>query len=286
MTKRHFTIFTEVCRQMSFSKAAEALNTTQPTVSLAVKELEEHYGVRLFERMNRRIYMTEAGRALLSTAQEVLRGFQQAEDQLRKAPYRLRVGANVTFGATRLPRVLAQFRRKCPQVELSALVGNSDGIERLLLENRLDVGLVDNVTFSQHLRVQPLFQEDMALLCAPAFPHRPQSLEELATLPLLLRERGSGTRRSVDRVFEEHSLSPQPFLESVSSTALIEAARAGVLRLSPSLARRELETGALLPLKVPGARFFRQYFCALHKQKALSPPLEELLALLRENCEK
>lgn len=184
--------------------------------------------------------------------------------------------------------MLAQFRRKCPQVELSALVGNSDGIERLLLENRLDVGLVDNVTFSQHLRVQPLFQEDMALLCAPAFPHRPQSLEELAALPLLLRERGSGTRRSVDRVFEEHSLSPQPFLESVSSTALIEAARAGlgVLILSPSLARRELETGALLPLKVPGARFFRQYFCALHKQKALSPPLEELLALLRENCEK
>ena len=84
-------------------------------MSLAVKELEEHYGVRLFERMNRRIYMTEAGRALLSTAQEVLRGFQQAEDQLRKAPYRLRVGANVTFGATRLPRVLAQFRRKCPR---------------------------------------------------------------------------------------------------------------------------------------------------------------------------
>ena len=61
MTKRHFTIFTEVCRQMSFSKAAEALNTTQPTVSLAVKELEEHYGVRLFERMNRRIYITRPG---------------------------------------------------------------------------------------------------------------------------------------------------------------------------------------------------------------------------------
>ena len=115
MTKRHFTIFAEVCRQMSFSKAAEALNTTQPTVSLAVKELEEHYGVRLFERMNRRIYMTEAGRALLSTAQEVLRGFQQAEDQLRKAPYRLRVGANVTFGATRLPRVLASSGGSAPR---------------------------------------------------------------------------------------------------------------------------------------------------------------------------
>ena len=84
-------------------------------------------------------------------------------------------------------------------------------------------------------------------------------------------------------MFLEHPVHRAP-----GAAAPIEAARAGlgVLILSPSLARRELETGALLPLKVPGARFFRQYFCALHKQKALSPPLEELLALLRENCEK
>ena len=78
MTRKHFTIFVEVCRFLNFSQAAEALNTTQPAVSLAVKELESHYGVALFERMNRRVYLTPAGEALLATAQDVLRGFQEA----------------------------------------------------------------------------------------------------------------------------------------------------------------------------------------------------------------
>ena len=80
MTRKHFTIFVEVCRFLNFSQAAEALNTTQPAVSLAVKELESHYGVALFERMNRRVYLTPAGEALLATAQDVLRGFQEAEE--------------------------------------------------------------------------------------------------------------------------------------------------------------------------------------------------------------
>ena len=114
----------------------------------------------------------------------------------------------------------------------------------------------------------------MALLCAPAFPHRPQSLEELAALPLLLRERGSGTRRSVDRVFEEHSLSPQPFLESVSSTALIEAARAGlgVLILSPSLARRNWRREPFCRWRSP-APGFSASTSAPSTSKRLSPRL-------------
>ena len=283
MTKRHLEIFVEACRHMSFSRAAEALGTTQPAVSLAIGELEGHYGVRLFERMNRRVYLTQAGETLLATAREILRGFQEAENQLHQGPYRLRVGANVTFGSTRRPAVLNQFQARFPLVELQALVGNSDEIETKLLENQLDVGVVDNVNFSPQLHTRPLFQEVMAVLCAPDFPRQPASLEELSRLPLLLREKGSGTRLSIDRTFEERGLSPQPFLESISSTALVEAAKAGlgIAILSEVLVRRELKSGALVTLELPGVRFFRQYTCALHKQKALAPPLEAFLALLR-----
>ncbi len=287
MTKRHLEIFAEACRQMSFSKAAEALGTTQPAVSLAIKELEEHYGVPLFERMNRRVYITEAGCRLLHTAQEVLQGFQEAEDSLRRGrPFSLRVGANVTFGATRLAPLLRKFQALQPQTVLEAVVENSDRIEKKLLENQLDVGVVDNVSFSPHLKTRPLTRENMALLCAPDFDPQPRTLEELARLPLLLREEGSGTRRSVDRLFEEQGLSPHPFFESISSTALLEAAKAGlgVLILSESLAQQELEEKTLVRLEIPGVRFFRQYFCALHRQKALSPPLEAFLSLLQEQA--
>ena len=176
MTRKHLTIFTQACRLQSFSKAAQALGTTQPAVSLAIRELESHYGTKLFERMNRRVYLTPAGEALYQQAQNILRGFQQAEEQLRQAPARLRVGANVTLGAARLPALLAQFRQRCPQVRLSALVANSREIEEGLLENRLDLGLVDNLTFSQHLRALPLFQEDMAALAVPGSPYAPGTL--------------------------------------------------------------------------------------------------------------
>lgn len=282
MTRKHFTIFVEVCRFLNFSQAAEALNTTQPAVSLAVKELESHYGVALFERMNRRVYLTPAGEALLATAQDVLRGFQEAEETLGQGrPLALRVGANVSFGEAGLAQVLGRFRQEHPQVRLRALVANSDKIQSLLAENQLDVGIVDGLGVSERLRAQTLYQEDLVLAAAPGRFPAPATVEELAALPLLLREPGSGLRSSVDRVFSQQGLAPQPLLESTSTAALAQAAKAGlgVAILPEALAQREsgLQVGT-----VPEVRFFRQFACALHRQKAPSPALEAFLALLRD----
>lgn len=282
MTRKHFTIFVEVCRFLNFSQAAEALNTTQPAVSLAVKELESHYSVALFERMNRRVYLTPAGEALLATAQDVLRGFQEAEETLGQGrPLALRVGANVSFGEAGLAQVLGRFRQEHPQVRLRALVANSDKIQSLLAENQLDVGIVDGLGVSERLRAQPLYQEDLVLAAAPGRFPAPATVEELAALPLLLREPGSGLRSSVDRVFSQQGLVPQPLLESTSTAALAQAAKAGlgVAILPEALAQREsgLQVGT-----VPEVRFFRQFACALHRQKAPSPALEAFLALLRD----
>lgn len=282
MTRKHFTIFVEVCRFLNFSQAAEALNTTQPAVSLAVKELESHYGVALFERMNRRVYLTPAGEALLATAQDVLRGFQEAEETLGQGrPLALRVGANVSFGEAGLAQVLGRFRQEHPQVRLRALVANSDKIQSLLAENQLDVGIVDGLGVSERLRAQPLYQEDLVLAAAPGRFPAPATVEELAALPLLLREPGSGLRSSVDRVFSQQGLALQPLLESTSTAALAQAAKAGlgVAILPEALAQREsgLQVGT-----VPEVRFFRQFACALHRQKAPSPALEAFLALLRD----
>lgn len=282
MTRKHFTIFVEVCRFLNFSQAAEALNTTQPAVSLAVKELESHYCVALFERMNRRVYLTPAGEALLATAQDVLRGFQEAEETLGQGrPLALRVGANVSFGEAGLAQVLGRFRQEHPQVRLRALVANSDKIQSLLAENQLDVGIVDGLGVSERLRAQPLYQEDLVLAAAPGRFPAPATVEELAALPLLLREPGSGLRSSVDRVFSQQGLAPQPLLESTSTAALAQAAKAGlgVAILPEALAQRE---SGLQVETVPEVRFFRQFACALHRQKAPSPALEAFLALLRD----
>ena len=282
MTRKHFTIFVEVCRFLNFSQAAEALNTTQPAVSLAVKELESHYGVALFERITRRLHLTPAGAARLAPAQAVRRGFHAAEETRGQGrPLALRVGANVSFGEAGLAQVLGRFRQEHPQVRLRALVANSDKIQSLLVENQLDVGIVDGLGVSERLRAQPLYQEDLVLAAAPGRFPAPATVEELAALPLLLREPGSGLRSSVDRVFSQQGLAPQPLLESTSTAALAQAAKAGlgVAILPEALAQREsgLQVGT-----VPEVRFFRQFACALHRQKAPSPALEAFLALLRD----
>lgn len=271
----------EVCRFLNFSQAAEALNTTQPAVSLAVKELESHYGVALFERMNRRVYLTPAGEALLATAQDVLRGFQEAEETLGQGrPLGPRWGQTSALARRPGPGSGA-LPSRTPTSEAAALVANSDKIQSLLVENQLDVGIVDGLGVSERLRAQPLYQEDLVLAAAPGRFPAPATVEELAALPLLLREPGSGLRSSVDRVFSQQGLAPQPLLESTSTAALAQAAKAGlgVAILPEALAQREsgLQVGT-----VPEVRFFRQFACALHRQKAPSPALEAFLALLRD----
>ena len=184
-------------------------------------------------------------------AQDVLRGFQEAEETLGQGrPLALRVGANVSFGEAGLAQVLGRFRQEHPQVRLRALVANSDKIQSLLAENQLDVGIVDGLGVSERLRAQPLYQEDLVLAAAPGRFPAPATVEELAALPLLLREPGSGLRSSVDRVFSQQGLAPQPLLESTSTAALAQAAKAGlgVAILPEALAQREsgLQVGTCL----------------------------------------
>ena len=202
MTLRHLEIFSAVCAQESFTRAAEQLNMAQPAVSLAIRELEVFYNVRLFERMNRRVYLTEAGRTLRQYADTVLSQFQESVEVLREsgAQGACRFGVHVTLGETRLAGILAHLAEALPEITVRASIHNSRETERMILQNELDFAVVDNVTVSPHYLVEPLCGEELAAVCAPGYLEGKNSLTlaELAEERLLLRERGSGTRNSVD----------------------------------------------------------------------------------------
>ena len=170
MTLRHLEIFRAVCARESVTQAAEALNMTQPAVSMAVKELEAFYGVRLFERMNRRLYITEAGRSLLQYADTVLTQFQESVQVLRQggARGRCRFGMTVTIGETWLPAILTRLKEELPELDVEAFIQNSRRTEEMVLRNEIDFALVDNVSSaSRSQRVTPLLRETMAAVCAP-----------------------------------------------------------------------------------------------------------------------
>jgi len=144
VTLRHLEIFSAVCAQESFTRAAEQLNMAQPAVSLAIRELEVFYNVRLFERMNRRVYLTEAGRTLRQYADTVLSQFQESVEVLREsgAQGACRFGVHVTLGETRLAGILAHLAEALPEITVRASIHNSRETERMILQNELDFAVV------------------------------------------------------------------------------------------------------------------------------------------------
>ena len=288
MTLRHLEIFSAVCTQGSFTKAAEKLNMAQPAVSLAIRELETFYAVRLFERMNRRVYLTEAGRTLRQYADTVLSQFRESVEVLREsgAGGFCSFGVHVTLGETRLAGILTRLAAELPEMQVRACVQNSRETERMILQNELDFAVVDNVTVSPHYLVEPLREEALAAVCAPEYlPGRDTlTLAELAEERLLLRERGSGTRNSVDGVFQAAGIPVRPVLESVSTAALLACARAGIgITLLPrSLVEADLVSCRLRELAVADGAFRRTYFLVRHRSKYLTGGMRQVLQVVRE----
>lgn len=298
MTLRHLNLFMEVCRQGSITLAAEELNMAQPAVSYAIKELESYYEVRLFERMNRRLYITEAGERLMRYADTILNQFEEAKDVLRDIHTftRVRLGTNVSYGTRMLPELLSGFRKAYPDIPVFTMVQNSSQIEEQLLRNHLDFGIMDfpaehNMFYSQSIGQDVLKaayspygmtwcgeERIRALLRKPHDEKVKISVRDLEAVPLLVRESGSGSRSMLDQLFVKAGIRPQIAMESISSQCLIESAHcgAGIVFLPGTMLEPYIESGKLSEIKIKEMSEMRQYYLVYHKSKFLTRSMKSL----------
>ncbi len=234
MTLKHLRIFAEVCRMESITEAAKNLNMAQPAVSNAIRELEAFYQVKLFERMNRRLYITNAGEYLRGYADSILTQFEESRDILQDiaASTRIRIGSNVSFGANYLPKIISDFQSIHPEIPLFTMIQNSSHIEDCLLHNELDFAIVDNLSSHAGIRQTLIKEESMVALCSPNFSFLPAfsstflhshhthdksdsfrqlspelSIQDFEKIPLLVREPGSGCRDMLDKRFHQYESS-------------------------------------------------------------------------------
>ena len=199
MTLRHFRIFAAVCKEGGVTKAAKSLYLAQPAVSLAVRELEEHYGVRLFDRIGHRLYLTQAGKEFLRYTDRILALCDELETGARQWGDRspLHIGSSMTIGTKLLPALVQDFRRRYPSVKVTVEIQNSGVIEEKLLENAMDFALIESAPHSGKLACRRFSGDRMVAVCSPKDPLAKEqgvTLAQLMTKPLLLREKGSGTR--------------------------------------------------------------------------------------------
>lgn len=285
MTVRHLQIFKAVCDCQSVTAAAEKLGMTQPAVSIAVRELENFYRTKLFDRIHRKMYLTESGLVLRQYAGTILEQFDEAATVLwdNNRVTTCRFGVNISIGETILPDLLQQLKKEFPMLSPEVEIHNMPAIERKLANNEIDFAIVDSLANEQQYYIEPIYTGKMVVLCAPQFyPTDSITVQELAQQKLLLRETGTGNRACTDAVFQTHGCTIHPQMESMSDLSLINLARCGfgMTILPEEVATDAVKRGQLKIITVTDGIFQRHYFVAWHKRKYLTATTKKVLSIL------
>ncbi len=288
MTLRHLTIFLRVCDLGNMTAASQELHIAQPSVSQAIGEMERHYNVKLFERLGRRLFLTEAGRKLETYARHIVHLSREAETAmwLLEEQGRLRIGASVTVGTHVLPQILSAFSLHYPKVGLQSAVHNTKIIEEMLLVDQLDIALVEGNLHTKDLAEWPFLEDELVVVCSPEHPfaHKKEiEAAELSGAEWILREEGSGTRELFDSVMGQQGLSWQAAGVYNNAEAIKEAVAVGlgVSVISKRAVAREIAKGELVQVAVKNLSFLRQFRMVYHKNKYISPIMEQFIQVVR-----
>lgn len=287
MTIRHLKIFLAVADEGNMSGAARSLFLSQPTVSQAIRELEEHFHVLLFERFSRKLYMTQEGKRLLLDARQVVEQFDALEERMNKAyeQEHLRIGMTLTVGNCMLSKLLSELRLTCPGTDIYTFVGNTSIIEEKLLHAQLGVGIVEGTVKSPELISIPKVKDRLVLACASTHPLAGRGqIEpwELERQPFAMRETGSGTRALFEQYLKKFGLTVQGQVETDAIEIIREAVLCGgcMAVISERLLEREIKNGDVCLFYPEGHEWERSFSLVYHKNKYITPAMEILGGLL------
>jgi len=292
MADRRLQVFHAVARQLSFTKAAESLHMTQPAVTFQVRQLEEQFNTRLFDRTHNRISLTEAGERVYRYAVEIFELYSRMESEVRdltgKVSGVVMLGASTTIAEYMLPALLGDFKRKFPDVALRLRVSNTDGIVSMVEDNEIDLGVVEAPVANKNLVVEVFRVDQLVAVLSPDHElagRRSVPVAELVRYPYIAREEGSGTREVVHEYLRLAGLSPSSLdviMELGSPESIKGAVEAGmgISVLSRATLAKELKLGTLTAVALEPP--LERAFSFVHqKQKFRVRAIEELLSFMR-----
>ena len=285
--------FEAVARLGSFSRAAEELHVTQPAVSKKVRLLQEEVGLTVVEHVGKRLYLTAAGRELLTTCGDWLETWSRFEQSIAdlKGLKKGRLGlAVVTTGKYFMPRVLGSFCDLYPGIDISMQVLNRDRLVERLTRNSDDLYIMGAPPDGLEIESERLMENPLVVLAPALHPwtnRRCIPFAELADVAFVMREQGSGTRMAVEREFQERGLPLRVKLELGSNEAIKQAVAGGLglSILSRSTVRLDTTEPDLVELDVQGFPIRRYWYVVWPGGKQLSVVARTFLIFLRENAE-
>ncbi len=270
-------VFLAVAENLSFSKAAEALFISQPAVTKHIKELESKMNSALFERKGNKVYLTKAGKLAYLHLKQIKQQYHELEFELGRLndDYKgsLRIGASSTISQYLIPAVLADFHRRFPQIKLDLYNGNSVEMEQKLLQNEIDLALVENDSSQANIRYHDFMDDEIVVVAGTnsAYGKRKNlTLVDLQQIPIVLRERGSGTLEVIQHALSKFKISLEKLniLIHLGSTEAIKNFLVnfeGIAFVSEKAIEKELQLKSIVRLNVKELAILRRFRVAIRQ---------------------
>lgn len=295
MADRRLKVFHTVARLLNFTKAADALHMTQPAVTFQIRQLEEYFNTRLFDRTHNRVSLTEAGQRVYTFSDRIFELYDEMENAIREMTGDVSgvvtLGASTTIAEYMLPFLLGDFKSKNPEVNIRLKVSNTEGIVSMVENNIIDLGVVEASVNNKNLQVEVCRMDQLVAIMPPSHPLAnldKVTPQQLVPYAFICREEGSGTREVITEYLHEHVAGEELkiCLELGSPEAIKGAVEAGmgVSIMSHTTVAKELKLNSLaaVPMDPPLDRPF-SFVHQRHKFKARA--MEELLAFAKQYCE-
>ena len=293
-TLRQLKVFEAVARNLSFTRAAEELHLTQPTVSIQIKQLTAIAGLPLLEQVGKRVFLTDAGRELLKVCHATFEGLSRFEmlvsDMKGVKAGKLRL-AVITTAKYFVPRLLGPFCQRYPGIEVSLKVTNRERVLQRMTDNEDDLYVLGQPPEHMEVELEPFLENPLVVLAARSHPLAAENnipLQRLVDQPFLMREPGSGTRLATERFFGERGLTLKVRMELGSNEAIKQAVAGGlgIAVLSAHTLALERSSDELVLLDVAGFPIRRHWYVAYPKDKQPSVVALAFLGFLREESKR
>jgi len=297
MADRRLQVFFTVAKLLSFTKAAEILHMTQPAVTFQVRQLEEHFNTRLFDRTHNKISLTDAGHSVFAFSGKIFEIYSEMDNAVREMTGEisgvLTIGASTTIAEYMLPTLLGQFKGEYPDVKIHLKVSNTEGIVSMVENNTIDLGVVEAPVSNKNLVVEECRTDELVAIV----PHghaldgvESVKMSALIDLPFICREEGSGTRDVISKYLVTCGLDKQSLkvsMELGSPEAIKGAVEAGmgISIISLSTINKELKLKSLHAIRL-NPPIARPFSFVHQKQKFRQRVMEELLNFAKSYCRK
>jgi len=287
MTLRHLKIFIAVCKYKSTVEASKQLHIAQPSISLAIKEIEENYGIKLFDRISRKLIRTEDGKLFLSKATEIIDKFNNLESSMSDNDGKkiINLGCSTTIATFILPKILERYYEEKSNVKINLTIRDSLTLKNLILENKLDLALIETPIIDNSI-ISTSFYKDSLLLYLSKYNQlsKKESLElkDLIYENIILREKHSAVRYLIDSLFISNNIDKNITSDSTSTEAIISLVENNIgVSILSSLWKNQLNANTnIITKEIVDISLKREYLIIQHKNKNISKSIQSLINIL------